>query len=398
MQFFKRLGEALTPPPRRGQKSPPAQPESAALRKTDEELSAELRRLVRALIDSESAEEHARVRARTELTELARSHGVYATAAKIRMVLESLGQDQGDPSRYEFGRVHVLLSEFVFQHLFNEIAAMESGERQLGPNIFGTYCSDLIDALCTGRGPHAALEMGLHITERCLYNAADSLEKRDLYLQLAEAAIRCTRDQLEQALRQSTRGRATPVPRHTGGPTPNPESATVVRRGNQCIEYAREVHARVSRLRSDLGLISHRPGISRAELRTLGGEQPVPPDAAHPSLVPRLRTHLEYLTAAMEAARKSEYLPFVAHLEERTGRTLRARMVVEGQSDDLARATGNAYAAAATTLERQGDRENGLGLLAISVQRYTKAMELCVVSADDVRAVALQEKLATLRR
>lgn len=359
----------------------------------DEELSAKLRMLVRAFIDVESSDEQTRTRARTQLTELARHHGAYATAAKIRMVLESMSRDPAKSDRYDFQRVQVLLGEMVFQHLFNEIAAMEMGERQLGPNIFSTYCGDLIEALCVGRGPNAALEMGIHIMERCLLNAVDSRERRDIYLHLAEAATRCTRDQLEHALRRPHRHQSPPPMRRSGSPS---DTLSFVSSGSRCVEYSRELYARVSRIREEFGSLAMAPAFSRAELRMLSsGETPPRPS---PALSGRLSSHLQYIQSVLALARNSEYLPLVAHLEERGARTLVARMRVEGETSELKERCRTAYESAATHLEAQGDREHGLGLAPLSAQRYTKALELCTMAANQALASSLQGKLATVGR
>jgi hypothetical protein len=400
MRFMKRLSEVLTPPPHpSGNRSTPIPTPSGTPRParasglTDEDLSAQLRMLVRSLIDVESTDERTRARARTQLTELARSHGAYATAAKIRMVLESMAQDPKKTDRYDFQRVHVLLGEFVFQHLFNEIAAMEVGERQLGPNIFSTYCGDLIEALCVGRGPDAALEMGIHIAERCLLNATDSRERRDIYLHLAEAAARCTRDQLETALRRPHRHH-TPMPMQRSGSSV--DTVSFVNRGSKCVEYARELYSRVSRIREEFGALAMAPALSRAELRTMANAET--PPRPSPALSERLSRHLQFIQSALAMARNSEYLPLVAHLEERGARTLVARMRVEGESPELKERCRTAYESAARHLETQGDRENALGLAPLSVQRYTKALELCTMAVNGSHASVLQEKLASVGR
>ena len=400
MRFMKRLSEVFTPPPHRLSSSATVEaPPRGTPRPTpppgmtEEDVSAQLRTLVRSLIDVESSDERTRARARTQLTEMARHLGTYAMAAKIRMVLETVARDPQKAARYDFQRIHVLLGEFVFQHLFNEIAAMEGGERQLGPNIFSTYCGDLIDALCTGRGPHAALEMGIHITERCLLNAVDSRERRDIYLHLAEASTRCTRDQLEHALRRPHRHQ-TPTPMRRSGSSA--DTVGFVNQGSQCVEYARELYARVSRIREEFGALALAPALSRAELRMLASSES--PPAASAGLSQRLGNHLQYIQAALAVARNSEYLPLVSHLEERGARTLVARMRIESESPELLARSRAAYESAAHHLEAHGDRENAIGLAPLSAQRYTKALELCAMAANDTQTAALQEKLAAVGR
>ena len=400
MRFMKRLGEVLTPPPHpSANRSTPLPGPSGTPRPdaapgvSDEEVSGKLRRLVRAFIDVESSDEQTRARARTELSEIARHHGSYATAAKIRMVLETIARSAEKPERYDFQRVHVLLGEFIFQHLFNEIAAMEMGERQLGPNIFSTYCGDLIEALCTGRGAPAALEMGVHIMERCLLNAVDSRERRDIYLHLAEAAMRCTRDQLEHGLRHPHRTQ-TPAPMRRGAGAS--DTAGFVRSGTRCVEYARELYARVSRIREEIGSLAMAPALSRAELRVLAGGESTPRPT--PALAERLAAHLQYIQSVLALARNSEYLPLVAHLEERGARTLVARMRIEGESEELQGRCRKAYESAAIHLESQGDREHAVGMAPLSVQRYTKALELCQMASNTSQATKLQEKLAAVGR
>jgi hypothetical protein len=357
MSLFKRLGEVLTPPPAKRPRQ--ATPSSESAPGMDDQVNEQIRKQVRALIMAENQSDPEAVAASNEIRRIADRQDPYIIAARIQMQMEALSTRLSglDSSRYD--RIYALAGDLIQRHVFKEIAAIETGRSTLGPNIFATYCSDLMGNLMEGKGIGPATEVMVQIADRLLYDAIDTLDKRSIYLNIAEVAMRIACEQLDHRAETRQGQPLWPDPA-LAGPTVGAATAHVC-----------GMHKQVARIRDACANLEVQPALSKDELKATSSHE-------------RSAKHVRYLQTLLTAVRPAGYLPVKARIE------IRAGMLLAPVAPDQAR---KALLSAAQNFEAQGDKEEALFLRALSQDRFKRAASLYAHCGDNAGQVRAMDKL-----
>jgi len=185
MSRINKFVDLLTPPPFRRHSPPPkpVQPvHNVTPRTTEKELSAILKRLVYA-----PAEDTAVIKqAVAELNAVAASDGMYHTAFTLKERLDTSISSQH--ASCHKARGYVLVGDYILAHMRRELADFAQNPERLGPNIFQTYCNELLGCLLEGEKPQRAFEIPVLLIEELLASAVNSPTHRVRYLEFAQRA------------------------------------------------------------------------------------------------------------------------------------------------------------------------------------------------------------------
>lgn len=367
MGLFKRISDLITPPPSQSdvvQRNTP--PPSEGEQEAANRLGSEVRKLITA-DDMNSPEA---LLAITELKHIGSTIGLYIAASKMRFLLDAMPRVDGQIHHKDRG--YVLAADFIYQHMTREIHGIESEGHEVGPNIFRSYCNELVACLVSGKNVRRAIEIPMLLVDSLLERALGSADHRDLYLSLVAQALdscytqsfaKYEADLRERARRRQDRKTDSGFASNHGIEDPSHmlDASTV--------EFLKEMCDRISEFMKLFSQCSAAPAPYHG---------PVPPDA------PTAQRNLVFLQSVSPMAEKTGYYGLIAIVSQRIAAAL-SMAQPERQSEFWLRC-GMAN-------ELQADRENKHLLFKLSKRRYKLAQEAYLKAGDTGRAAAAGQKL-----
>lgn len=306
-----------------------------------------------------------------ELKRIGGVMGLYVAAAKMRIYLDA---KRTDGQVIHKDRGYVLAADFIFQHVTRELNGIDTEGREIGPNIFRSYCNELVACLVSGKNVRRAVEVPMILIDNLLDRALSAAEHRDTYLSLilqaldsayAQVLTKYEADQRERARRRQER--KTESGSKSGSSTAIEDPAHTF--DGDTVEYTKEMGERISGFVKSFGVCTAVP------VPHVGA---VPPDAA---IAQRCLTFLHQVAPLAE---KAGYYGLIATVSQRIAGALSVT-----QPDRQA----EFWARAAMANELQADREAKLLLFKLSKRRYKLAQEFYMKAGDTPRAAAVGQKM-----
>ncbi|GMV90592.1 MAG: hypothetical protein AMXMBFR82_03700 [Candidatus Hydrogenedentota bacterium] len=367
MDLFKRITDLLTPPPHKQEKFSTAFDENTQ-DETPTVSTANLGRTVKALVTAPALEHPQATEAIAELKQIAASSGLYVVASKMRYQLDAMPRIASDGSLNWKDRAYVLAADFIYQHISRDIRGMEIEGKAIGPNIFRSYCNELIACLLYGKNARRAIEMPVLILEDLLHLAVASAARRDFYLELADVAINATVTQTVAKLESDLRERNRRRQEEKRGDIPStPPTDTAAQLDSDSVLYAKQLQERIDQIRRELTTIRPVP-VPRADAA---------PEAA--------RTFAEYLQTLIAVADRASYAVFSTFLQIHLAGLLGA-----ANPADAAQRLRHS----ADTLINIASEERTLHLTKLSARRLTRAAELYAHLGDQAAAQECRARAA----
>ncbi|MCC6698028.1 MAG: hypothetical protein IT365_20570 [Candidatus Hydrogenedentes bacterium] len=363
MDFFKRISDLMTPPPETEAMSAANQQAALTLAQPDPP-SATLGQLVKTLVAAPDLEHPSAVKAVAELKAIANQSGLYVVASKMRYQLDAMPRADVNGIVNWKDRAYVLAADFIYQHITREIRAIEAEERPTSPNIFRSYCNELVACLLYGKNVRRAIEMPVMIVEDLVHMAFDSGRNRDGLIELADVLLVSTVTQSLAKFETDQRERVRRRQEAKRGDIPStPPSDPVSVLSADCVAYAQRLQGSVEALRKGCSAL---PAV------------PLPTPQAEVS----------------ERAKFAQYIQQLAGLADRAGyttcsATLRIRLGAIIESSDPPR-TVALYRHAASQLEALGSAERALLFTKLSARRFRLAAEIYARIGEPQKAATLQ--------
>ncbi len=366
MGFFRRISDLITPPPSQSdiqQRNTPPPSEG------DVEAAARLWPELSKLISADELGSPEATLAITDLKHIASIIGLYIAASKMRFMLDNKQREEGKVIHKDRG--YVLAADFIFQHVTKELQGIETEGREIGPNVFRSYCNELVACLVSGKNVRRAVEVPMLLVDNLLERALTSTEYRDTYLSLiaqaldsahAQAIAKYESDQRERARRRQERKA------EGGGASTSIEDPAHVFDANT-VEYIKEMSDRIN------GFLT---AFSQCTAVAVPFSGPIPPD------VPIAQRNLTFLQQVAPMAEAAGYYGLIAHVCARIAAALSVT-APDRQAEFWVR-SGMAH-------ELQGDRENGLLFFKLSKRRYQLAKDAYMKAGDMPRAAAVGQNL-----
>lgn len=349
MDLFKRITELLTPPPQISKTTPP----SGSNGVTSEETTvptASLGQKVKALVSAPALEHPQATEAIADLKLMGASSGLYVVASKMRYQLDAMPRIAPDGSVNWKDRAYVLAADFIYQHISRDIRTMESAGRPIGPNIFRSYCNELVACLLYGKNARRAIEIPVFIIEDLLHLAVASAVRRDRYLELADVTVSSTVTQTMAKLETDQRDRNRRRQEEKRGENPStPPTDPASQLDPDSVLYAKRLQDQINQIRRELTTI---PAVS------------VPRGNAEPE---EAASFAEYLQTMMAIAERASYAVFSAYLQIHLGTLLSVSNPQE---------MTNRYRQAAEMLKAIAVDERALHFSKLSSRRLARAAEL----------------------
>lgn len=367
MDFFKRISDLMTPPPETESTMavypaavlPVAQPEPS---------TATLGQLVKTLVVAPGLDHPSAVKAIAELKAIANQSGLYVVASKMRYQLDAMPRADANGVVNWKDRAYVLAADFIYQHITREIRAIDTEERPTSPNIFRSYCNELVACLLYGKNVRRAIELPVMIADDLVHTAIDSGRNRDGLIELADVLLQSTVTQSLAKFETDQRERIRRRQEAKRGDIPStPPTDPVSVLSAECIAYAQKLHASIDALRKGCTAF---PAV------------PLPAPQAEIS----------------ERAKFAQYIQQLAGLADRAGyttcsATLRIRLGAMIESSDPPR-TVALYRHAAAQLEALGSMERALLFNKVSARRFRLAAEIYARIGEPEKSASLQVGIA----
>jgi tetratricopeptide (TPR) repeat protein len=346
--MFRRLTELITPPIRR------AHPEPKPLPEPEPDLGTKLKPLLKQLVSLPRLEGPVAQECLNALKQLATQRGLYLTAFEIRTKLDLMPRvdEEGAPVHRQRG--YVLAGDFFYSHLRKEIEAAKAQTGAVGPNVFRSYCDELVECLLRSGNVRRAIEVPMTLLDELVAGVLDSPGKAEYLLELAAQVAVSTRTSCEQRLQRQN------DPASRSGISSADLSSPFVSLDEACIDYIEDVSRQLGDLKARL--------VSYREQRA-ANPAPLSPD--------------EWTQALLDRAAPLRYLAIPGAFKARAGFALLA-----GQPEKAAALLSEA----AGLYEEQGDVEIDLFFTKLSGSRYARAGELYTKAGDAEGASRAQAK------
>lgn len=356
MDLFKRITDLLTPPPQKQAKPPvtaDASDEASA-------ITVNLGQTVKSLVAAPALEHPQATQAIAELKHIASTTGLYVVASKMRYQLDAMPRITSNGTVNAKDRGYVLAADFIYQHISRDIREMESLGRAIGPNIFRSYCNELVSCLLYGKNALRAIEMPVVIIEDLLHLSVASGPRRDLYLELADVAATATVTQTVAKLDADQRERNRRRQEEKRGDTPAALPADPqMQLDAEAVLYAKHLQERIDQIRRELTTIT---------------PVPVPRAGTAPEAVRGFADYLQTLIAIAERAAFSTFSVFLqVHL---------AGLYTSVNSQEAT----NRLRLAAERLQSIAADEQKLNFAKLSSRRLIRAAELYTHLGDQAAA------------
>jgi hypothetical protein len=341
----------------------PSEPE------VDTEAANKLLPELQKLIQAEDMNSPEALLAIAELKRISGVIGLYVAAAKMRFFLDAK-RTEGQIIHKDRG--YVLAADFIFQHVDRELKGIDTEGREIGPNVFRSYCNELVACLVSGKNVRRAVEVPMLLIDTLLDRSLSATEHRDTYLSLitqalesayAQVLAKYEADQRERARRRQERKTESGAKSNTSMEDPAHSFD-----GNT-VEYMKEMGERINEFTQAYAL-------STAVPVPIAGH--IPPNAAV------AQRCLAFLQQIAPLAEKAAYYGLVALVAQRIAAALSLT-----QPDRQA----EFWTRSAMANELQADREAKLLLFKLSKRRYKSAQDAYLKAGDTPRAAAVGQKM-----
>ncbi|MCC6155595.1 MAG: hypothetical protein IT367_17630 [Candidatus Hydrogenedentes bacterium] len=335
----------------------------------DSELAARLLPELQKLILAEDMNSPDAALSIAELKRIGGVIGLYVAAAKMRFFLDA---KRAEGQVIHKDRGYVLAADFIFQHVTRELNGIEIEGRDIGPNVFRSYCNELVACLVSGKNVRRAVEVPMMLIDMLLERALNATEYRVTYLSLISQAVesgysqvlaKFEADQRERARRRQERK----AEGHKSSITSVEDPAHVF--DGATVEYLKEMGDRI-------GEFVKAFGNSTAVPIPYVGTVPPSPEIAQRTLA--------FLQQVAPIAEKAGYYGLIALISQRVAAALSVAQP-ERQAEFWARA--------AMANELQADREATHMLFKLCKRRYKAAQDCYLKAGDAPRAAAVGQKM-----
>ncbi|MBX7256378.1 MAG: hypothetical protein K1Y02_08440 [Candidatus Hydrogenedentes bacterium] len=376
MELFKRITDLMTPPPSKPAefvKTSPPRPANPLVE--DQGLTtAPLGEQVKKLVALQSVDDPQVPEILEEIKKIAVSGGLYVTASKIRIQLDSM--PRVDPAKGTINwkdRGYVFAADLIYQHILRELRAMEAEQHAIGPNIFAGYFNELVACLLQGKNVRRAIELPVIIIESVIESAFYSQENRAAYLEMAEQGIHSVLTQATSKYEVDAREQAKrrTESRKTETPTPS-ETSPVHYLTVGTVTYVKDLEEAFARFRQGFGAYA-RTSVPRAAL----SKQPFDAVLA--------QQQLEYLAGVLKAAEVAAFANAAALVTEHIAQLYRPSNAAAHR--ELAIRAAERY-------DALGDKERALLFMKLCERRYTKAADLYAAASEADKANTVRQKIA----
>ncbi|MBM3289392.1 MAG: hypothetical protein FJY92_04500 [Candidatus Hydrogenedentes bacterium] len=378
MGFFRRITDLITPLPSqhdavRQDTPPPPEPDA------DPEATVRLVPELGKLILAEDMNSPEAALAIAELKRIGNVIGLYVAAAKMRFFLDA---KRAEGQVIHKDRGYVLAADFIFQHLTRELNGIDTVGHEIGPNVFRSYCNELVACLVSGKNVRRTVEVPMILVDNLLERALSAVEHRDTYLSLipqvldsayAQVLAKYEADQRDRARRRQERKADSGTSSGTNSGTNSHPSAILDPSHSfdgDAVEYMKEMGTRITESVRAFG------ECTAVQVSHVGA---VPPDAAV------AQRCLAFLQQVAPIADKAGYQGLVALVAQRTAAALSV-----AQPDHQA----EFWTRAAKAHELQADREARLLLFKLSKRRYKAAQDAYLRAGDAPNAASVGQKMA----
>ncbi len=359
MDIFKRITDLLTPPPQKASATSSTEPNEDSP-EAEAVPTVNLGRSVKALVSAPALEHPQALEAIAELKQIAATSGLYVVASKVRFQLDAMPRADVSGAINWKDRAYVLAADFIYQHITRDLRAIEAQNRPVGPNIFRSYCNELVACLLCGKNVRRAIELPVLIVEDLLHMAVAYANRRDRYLELADVAANATVTQTMAKLEADQRERNRRRHEDKRGDIPStPPSDPTARLDSESVLYAKRIQEQLDRIRRELTTI---PPV------------PVPADQNDRAAVLRFA---DYLRTLIAVADRAAYVACVALLQSHLGGLLARSNAGEAAAH---------YRQAAQKLETLAISEHKLLFSKLCGRRLARAAELYLLVGDQVAA------------
>lgn len=344
---------------------PPGPPRNLSEAETNEQI----RRCVQRLMAPAPPGDPAADEAEQNLKDIASRVGYYVTAAKMRVAFDALTSNRNAPASGSYKRIYRIVADLLRRHIDVELAGVIEGHTPMGPNLFGSYCSDLIENAISGRGIVGAVHDAISLTETLMRHIIDSPGLRVIFVPFAETLVRASRDQIEAAS-----GRRTPVPRKRDASESDIDVKAQLMASWDAARY-------MGQYANEVLLVCN--GIAAFPATAI----PYASDVVDGADRGRADAYVGYLLALVELANRSGHLTLSAMAHQRAGRILWNFSVDRGRES---------FHTAAAAYETVGDREASFRLTGTAALRYQRAAEIFTRLDASADAARVREKWTAL--
>ncbi|GMV99395.1 MAG: hypothetical protein AMXMBFR84_05340 [Candidatus Hydrogenedentota bacterium] len=317
-----------------------------------------LRELVESVLSTDPNRVPSQADATKELKQLAAQNGFYVMASEVRLATEAIAarKDRAPSLNPELG--YTFAADLILRHLLKEIEGLRDNPSRLGPNVFGSYCTDMLENMLRANQLTHAVESVVLISERLLSQSIEFAPLRYAYLELADSALKKSRELIVHQWQQSlTLKRRTPR----------------IRNAEEGSAQDREHKAQAQEERAVVYLSKLAEGFEKVKLAMTAEAKTAVKG-----------TEIDQLLELVTPLDSSGFLGFGAWVMQRAGAMLLP-------SDPIrARAL---LANSARMFESQADAECRAGLLRLSASRYSIALELFTKLGEVESAGTVRTKL-----
>jgi hypothetical protein len=360
---WRRLTQMMTPPPFR--RTPPPS-KARDFRPQESSLSSQLSDPLRRLLAAPSISHPDVAPALLAIKNLAASKGPYVIALEIRSRLEATSWSYEDGSPCHKQRGYVLVADFIHVHIRRELAALKSGSGILGPNIFRTYCNELVDSLLRGDRPHRAVEIPVLLIDDVVAEAFDDPRRASKLMNLALQAVESMiENHQRQHQTEPSSEPNTPRPASGKNPTSSSRNSSIRMRNQTLMTYLENLESAL-----------------RAAALVCVSVDAMDDESSAFDESRRFRFWQELLNRTSDG----EYFALTAALQERLGNRIADANPLEAKQQ---------WGEAGQAYERQGDLEQKLEFKKLSFRRFERAAHLFHNAGARARASAVETKMET---
>lgn len=321
-----------------------------------------------ALLKAETSSDEVAQRARRELLEVAEKYSPYLTASEIHQNVSARRASTDQDETVHKGRGLELAGELYYQHLMQEIHAIEAEGRRLGPSVFEDYCVELLECFISGENVRRGVGFAVSLVDHLIERFGTSANPEPPYLELAERALNSTFEFASRKLEQDLQSMKREMRQHRKGDTPIPEVRDPRSMADQqLLDYLDELKKQFEAIKANFQAVTPRPAGGEAATKEIS----------------------EYLYKLIQTASSTENFGIAGAFKER----LAGRLV----GADQVRAATFARAAAVDFMA-QGDAELKHNLVELGLRRYRRAHRLFLKIGDAKTAAELESKIASLTK
>lgn len=353
-------------------------PPSAHFFEEDNAFEEQIWPLLRVVIATREEDSPDVKQAGDELRELAGKQGFLATAAQVRLQLRSLHGSDPATEGFVVNRGYVIAADLIFHHILQEIDAIRSDNKKVGPNGFRLTCNDLVDCLMMTKHVRRAVEIPILAVDKLLVQAVDHKDERTTYLKLAIQALESTAELIfqryEQEQGQLDEERQMEEERAAEGEDYK-QQYIETHIDAPLVLYLRQFKDDLFNLSTELGACDAESPLTELEVR-----ENADPEAT--------QAHYDFLQTMLGVSQRTAYNGFSAWMMERAGTFL--LKMDPPKSQEFFRAAAESYA-------RQGEHEAKVALNKLATIRFEKAHTLFNHVGDKNKAKLAANELAKVQ-